>query len=100
MFWKKKKKDDNTAIKERLVNFAFDTFLKENEHYTVAGRVNGAILVKKIARWAYCDVAGENIQACFSIETDKGVYCFQAKGKELMQIDSDVCTSFYPNLKP
>ena len=66
----------------------------------MVARVNGAVLVKKIARWAYCDVAGENVQACFSIETDKGVYCFQAKGQELMQIDSNVCTSFYPNLKP
>ncbi|MDE7406533.1 MAG: hypothetical protein K2M89_06650 [Clostridiales bacterium] len=101
MFWRKKAKNDNTAaIKEKLVNLAFDTFLKENEHYTVAGRVDGAVLVKKIARWAYCDVTGENVNACFSIETDKGLYCFQASGQKLMQIDPGVCTSFYPDLKP
>ena len=99
MFGRKRKEDDG-PIKENLVNIAFNSFLKENEHYTVAGRVNGAILVKKIARWAYCDVRGEDVQACFSIETDKGVYCFQVKGQELMLINTDVCTSLYPNLKP
>lgn len=99
-FGKKKKKQEDEDIKAELVNFAFDHFLQEGEDYTVAARVEGAVLVKKIARWAYFEANGENIQACFSIETDKGLHCFQAQGTKLMRIDPEVCTSVYPGLKP
>lgn len=102
MFWKKKKETpDINLIKENLVNFVFDNFLKENEHYTVAANVGGAKLVKKVARWVYCDILKkDNIQALFSIETDKGVFCFQVQGEKISQIDSDICTSIYPQLLP
>lgn len=98
MFGRKKQEQNN--LKEQLVDFAFNKLLKEGEDYTVAARANGMILVKKIARWAYCDVSGQDIQALFSIETDKGLFCFQVKGKEVMRIITEVCTPFYPMLKP
>ncbi len=99
MFGKKKNKE-NEAIKQNLVDVAFDNFLKEGEDYTVAARTEDAILVKKIARWAYFVVEGKNVQACFSIETDKGLFCFQVKGDNIIYVETDVCTAVYPNLKP
>ncbi len=86
--------------KELLVNKAFDTFLKEGKDYTFAAKVEGAVLVKKIARWAYFDNSQKEIKALFSIETDKGVYCFQLNGTDLIMVESGVVLSMYPQLAP
>ena len=91
-------KDD--LIKEKLVNTAFDEMLKEGEHYTVKARVENNILVKKIVRWAYFDSSAQGVNALFSIETDKGVYCFQVKEKSIYLVPTDLCTSMYPTLLP
>ena len=95
----RKKKEQNIA-QEKLADYAFNSLLKEGEHYTVAARINGATLVKKTVRWAYFSAVGENIQACFSIETDKGLFCFQAREQELKLVNTEACTAFYPQLKP
>lgn len=91
---------EEEQVKENLVNYAFDKLMKEGEDYSVKAEVDGAILVKKIVRWAYFMVHGQDIQAVFSIETDKALLCFQMQGQKLMRIESDICTSIYPMLKP
>ena len=87
-------------IKENLANYAFDNLMKEGEDYTVEARVPGAKLVKTVVRWASFMQIGQGIEAIFSIETDKVVACFQMQGTRLMRIDSEICTSMYPMLKP
>ena len=87
-------------LKQQIVDVAFNTFLREGQDYTIKASTEGAILVKKIARWAYFDASTNDIQACFSIETDKGIYCFQQKGNELSLIPTDISSSIYPELLP
>ena len=90
-------------IKHTLVDFAFNNFLKRDQDYTVNAEFElpGVILVKKVARWAYCHAANlKNIHAVFSIETDKGLYCFQVNGDKFIMVDSNICTSIYPQLLP
>lgn len=97
---RKQKPNDIEILKTNLANYAFDRLLKEGEHYIVRERVENNVLVKKIVRWAYCDKNGKDINAVFSIETDKGLYCFQVKGNSVYMIETDVCTSIYPSLLP
>ncbi|MCM1404686.1 MAG: hypothetical protein NC133_04295 [Prevotella sp.] len=102
MFWRKKKETpDINLIKENLVNYVFDHCLKENEDYTVVAGVGGAKLVKKVARWAYCDILKkDNIQALFSIETDKGVFCFQLQDEKLNLVPNGISELLHPELLP
>ena len=103
VFKNKKTKSEvlkDELIKESIANMAFDKILKEGEHYTVKARVENNILVKKIVRWAYFDKSGQEINALFSIETDKDVYCFQVKGESIYLVPTDLCTSMYPSLLP
>lgn len=102
-FFKKKSKNKEESIniedlKASLANYTFDNILKEGEHYTVKARVGNNILVKKIVRWAYCVKEGKNLNALFSIETDKGLYCFQAKDTTIYMVETNICTSMYPML--
>ena len=101
MFFRKKKEkqQDNQNLEESLANFAVDKFLKRDQDYTVVAEVEGAVLIKKEVKWAYCDIIGkDNIQALFSIRTDKGLFCFQVRGKDFLMIDPAVCTAIYPQL--
>ena len=89
-------------MKENLANYAFDNLMKEGEDYTVAARVEGAKLVKTIVRWANFAVRGQEIEAMFSIETDKVLACFQMTGKTLIRIQpelTDLVTEMHPELK-
>ncbi|MCQ2382570.1 MAG: DUF1963 domain-containing protein [Clostridia bacterium] len=89
------------TIKQNLVNFAFDNFLEKGKDYTVVAEVLGAVLVRKIPRWAYCMIVGDKkVRALFSIETDKGIYCFQVDEEKFKQVDTKICTSIYPQLLP
>lgn len=84
------------AQKQYLVNYAFDHLLKEGEDYTVAARVEGAILVKKIPTWYYFHIDPKGtLHALFLITTDKGDFAFQAEGNQLMRIDAEMVKSMY-----
>ena len=87
-------------VKENLANYAFDVLMNEGRDYTVVARVAGAVLVKKIVRWASFLRTEQGIEAVFSIETDKNLACFQITGKKLRRMDSKKCTATYPALKP
>ncbi|MDE6505285.1 MAG: hypothetical protein K2L42_05370 [Clostridia bacterium] len=57
-------------------------------------------MVKKVARLAVCNVVGDTITAQFSIETDKGVYCFRVAESKMSMVPSDLFFSIYPVLAP
>jgi len=90
----KKKSNEVESFKIALANTAFDKLLKQGEDYTVAGEIGDAILVKKEIKWAYFFNTGE-LNAMFSIKTDKGVFVFQARGEDLMRIPADIAMSIY-----
>ena len=99
MFWKKQPTDIE-QVKNNVANFAFEKFLTPDTDYTVMADINGVKLVKKIVRWAYFDLVKGGIQSVFSIETDKGIFCFQVQGEKFTQIKTDICTQIYPQLLP
>ena len=94
----KEKEAIEERFRNRIVDYAFDTFLKEGEDYTVEAKVDGAVLVKKIGRFAELDITKP--YAMFSIETDKGLYCFQLVGESMSMVQTDVMLSVYPQLAP
>ncbi|MDR2202157.1 MAG: hypothetical protein LBP26_05280 [Clostridiales bacterium] len=76
------------AVKEALANRAFDKLLTPGTDYTVMAQVAGAVLVKKVVKWAYCYVKGGSvINALFIITTDISTFAFQAQGEKLFRID-------------
>ena len=91
---------DLENLKEQVAGTAFDKLLEEGKDYTVFDRKNGAILVKKIVRWQYFKKSGETIDAMFSIETDKGVFCFQMKKNDIYLVPTDLVEPIYPDLFP
>lgn len=102
---RKKEKAENIKMKdminkESIVNFAFDNGLKEGLHYTVQAKVGNAKLVKKVVRWESFDTSGKFPYAMFSIETDKGLYCFQYTGGNLLMVETEIAVSIYPQLAP
>lgn len=97
---KQLQKEREEKAKESIVNFACDNLLTEGKDYTVEARVDGVVLVKKVARFAELNITLESPYAMFSIETDKGLYCFQLVGGNLSMIQNDVMLSVYPQLAP
>lgn len=88
--------DNIENLKQNLVDYAFDKLLKEGEDYTIIGRVQNAVLVKKIPKWIYCeyDQYGK-LQALFTITTDKGEYGFQAQGDSLIRVPAELINGIY-----
>ena len=94
-------KKEEIRVKESLVNQAFDLFLKKGRDYTITSEIESAILVKKVVRWAYFESQQGNVNALFSIETDKDVFCFQIQGENLrLRYIDKVLLSLYPQLAP
>lgn len=94
--WSVRKKNPNEeALKETIANQAFNKLLKRNVDYTVAAESKGAILVKRVVKWAYLDVNGKDIEAIFTITTDKGEFAFQVSNDKIHRIPTDIAKSLY-----
>ena len=90
-----KKNNEEEQLKASVANFAFDNLLQRDKDYTVAAEVNGAILVQKEVKWAYCHQDRSGVQALFTIKTDKGIFAFQANGESVSLIPAELAMSMY-----
>ncbi|WP_413853576.1 hypothetical protein [Candidatus Ruminimicrobium bovinum] len=56
--------------------------------------------MSKFNRWQYFFVSNDKVNAVFSIETDKGVFCFQVNENRILFIPTNVMAELYPDIVP
>ena len=90
------KKDDTTAQAMSFIsNYAFNHLLVAGRDYTVAGEVNGMVLVKKEIKWKYFIQNETGIQSIFTITTDIATFAFQVNGESIFLVPTDLVLSIY-----
>ncbi len=81
--------------KIRISNQAFNQLLVAGKDYTVAGEVNGMVLVKKEIKWMYFTEGKTGIQSAFTITTDIDTFAFQVNGDSILLVPTDLILSIY-----